>query len=103
MFRPRQDIKNMFDGFYITSNATMPFTFSCSYLQYVGDVKRTIINDKKKTVVILWNNGDKTIAKTSDKDKFDAKIGYALCVIRKWLFDKHIPKNRQKALLQSIQ
>lgn len=83
-------------------SSAIPFTFACIYLQYVDDVKRTIINDKKKTVVILWENGDKTIAKTSDKDKFDAKIGYALCVIRKWLLDKDIPKNRQKALLQSI-
>lgn len=93
--------KDNYGSITITSSA-IPFTFACSYLQYVDDVKRTIINDKKKTVVILWANGDKTIAKTSDKDKFDAKIGYALCVIRKWLLDKDIPKNRQKALLQSI-
>lgn len=89
-------------GGITTTSSTISFTFACSYLQYVDDVKRTIINDKKKTVVILWKNGDKTIAKTSDKDKFDAKIGYALCVLRKWLLDKDIPKNRQKALLQSI-
>lgn len=93
--------KDNYGSITITPSA-IPFTFAYSYLQYVDDVKRTIINDKKKTVVILWANGDKTIAKTSDKDKFDAKIGYALCVIRKWLLDKDIPKNRQKALLQSI-
>lgn len=98
--------KDNYGSITITSSTTpsssIPFTFVCSYLQYVDDVKRTIINDKKKTVVILWENGDKTIAKTSDKDKFEAKIGYALCVLRKWLLDKDIPKNRQKALLQSI-
>ncbi len=97
----KDNIKTFFDSVDMGA-IQIPFTFACSYLQYVDDVKRTIINDKKKTVVILWKNGDKTIAKASDKDKFDAKIGYALCVLRKWLLDKDIPKNRQKALLQSI-
>lgn len=45
-------------------------------------VKKIISNPKKRTTVILWKNGDKTITKAMKGEKFDAEKGIAMAFMK---------------------
>lgn len=45
-------------------------------------VKKIVSNPKKRTTVILWKNGDKTITKAMKGEKFDAEKGIAMAFMK---------------------
>lgn len=45
--------------------------------------EKVIFNEKKKTTVLLWEDGDKTIVKTCKEDKFDKKVGFLTAYFQK--------------------
>ena len=54
--------------------------------------KKYIINKKKKTTVLLWEDDTKTIVKVSKNDKYDKKLGFLTAY-----FQKHSGLSRNKA------
>ena len=44
---------------------------------------KIIFNDKKRTTVVLWKDGTKTIVKASDNDTFDRRVGYLMAFYHK--------------------
>ncbi len=48
-----------------------------------GDVDRFYINPEKKTTVVIWKDGKKTIVKCQDDEEFDFEKGIALCFMKK--------------------
>ena len=44
---------------------------------------KVIFNDKKRTTVVLWKDGTKTIVKASDNDTFDRRVGYLMAFYHK--------------------
>lgn len=44
---------------------------------------KVIFNEKKKTTVVLWKDGTKTIVKASDNDVFDKRVGYLMAFYHK--------------------
>lgn len=37
--------------------------------------------------IVKWDDGDKTIVKCSKEDKFDKRVGFLLCVLKKYYGD----------------
>lgn len=54
--------------------------------------KEYYINEKKKTIVLKWNDDTITKVKVSENDKFDAKFGFLLAY-----FQKHCGMSKTKA------
>ena len=44
---------------------------------------KIIFNEKKKTTVVLWKDGTKTIVKASDNDTYDKRVGYLMAFYHK--------------------
>lgn len=53
---------------------------------------KVIFNDNKKTTVVLWKDGTKTIVKASSNDKFDRRVGYLTA-----FYQKHCGMSKTKA------
>ena len=51
-------------------------------------VNAIYVNEQKKTVVVVFNNGHKKIVKCSPKDEFDAEVGFALAIAREFVGEK---------------
>ena len=86
-------------GISISCNTTYnPFEFGFggfrySYTDNYNNLpKKYVINKKKKTTVLLWKDGTKTIVKVSKNDKYDKKLGFLTAY-----FQKHSGLSRNKA------
>lgn len=64
-------------------------------------INNIYINEEKKTVCVLWTNGEKTIVKCQPGEEFDAEKGIALCFMKRAyknrgcyndVFKEYIPK-----------
>ena len=48
--------------------------------------KKIYVNQDKKTIAVVWQDGTSTVSKCHEDDEFDLSVGYALC------FAKHFYK-----------
>lgn len=71
-------------------------------------IKDVIFNDP--AVIVLWNDGSKTVVKCSDKDGFDPEKGLAMAISKKALgnkgnyyntFKKYLPKYEEAEEVES--
>lgn len=60
-----------------------PLTLTIPPMTYIPTIKRVIINEP--AVIILWSDGEKTIAKCEDMDTFDAEKGFAIALAKKFV------------------
>lgn len=64
-------------------NWTMALGFDAyNHKSLSKQVKKIVSNPKKRTTVILWKNGDKTITKAMKGEKFDAEKGIAMAFMK---------------------
>ena len=63
-------------------------------MNYIDKMERYIINNK--AVIIFWKDGNKTIAKVDEKDKFDKEIGFTLA------FNKYLNRYSSKTEMKKI-
>ena len=63
------DIKVALNAFYETA------------MQKYFEIKKVIFNDP--ATIILWWDGDKTVVKTQNGEKYDPEKGFAMAVARK--------------------
>ena len=61
----------------------MPLGFDTyNHRKLSEQIKKIVSNPKKRTTVILWKNGDKTITKAMKGEKFDAEKGIAMAFMK---------------------
>lgn len=58
--------------------------------------KKVIVNDR--TTIVLWNDGSKTRSTCAPEDTFDAKIGFAVCLMKKLY-----PKKQRDRILKRVE
>ena len=69
----------------------------------VEQIDKYIINEAKETVVIIWKNGKKTIAKIAEDDKFDKEFGFLLAFYKYLFLEKFkLSKNEYKRIIECI-
>lgn len=69
----------------------------------IEKINKYVINEEKETVVIIWKDGNKTIAKISEDDVFDKEFGFLLAFY-KYYFLKvcKLSKNEYKREMECI-
>lgn len=50
---------------------------------YKQSIKKVYINEKKRAVTVIWNDGTVKVSYCHPKDEFDASIGIAMCIAQK--------------------
>lgn len=73
--------KNETDGYALLIGNTFPDL-----------VKKTIINPP--ATIIYWQDGSKTVAKCSENDVFDPRVGLAMCIVKKLFMNHSTPMNK---------
>lgn len=66
---PKESQRGVRCGFSVDSNR-----------QIVPNIKKVIFNEP--ATIVLWSNGDKTVVKCQDGDKFDKEKGLSLAVMK---------------------
>lgn len=66
-------------------------------------IDKCIINEEKETIVIIWKDGNKIIAKVSEDDKFDKEFGFLLAFYKYLFLEKFkLSKNEYKRTMECI-
>lgn len=58
-------------------------------------------NEEKKTTVVIWPDGQKTIVKCQLGDEFDAEKGVAMCFVKKYFDNRSCFNDWMREVLQA--